>query len=382
MTMLTTQPQVESIPADLEAMVSIRLLKKEFRRKNGDTVAAIDDVSIDVQPGEFLVLLGPSGCGKTTLLRTIAGLEMPDSGVIQIAGTPVFDSSTNVMLPPERRDLGMIFQSYALWPHMSVLKNVEYPLKARRGDLTKTQIREKANRILGLLGLSEMAESYPSQLSGGQQQRVALARALVGGRRLILFDEPLSNVDAKVRETLRRELKLMQSELGFSAVYVTHDQTEAMELADRIAVVKSGRVEQVASPQELYDNPVSRYVADFIGGANLVEGTVTTVHDDGTVMVETVFGAVKAQGSMYYVGDSVVLLARPERCEVTLENPHTVNSWPVKVGRRVFYGAHVEVEGEINGVVFRAWIKDGSLPHDTAQAWLRVAPAHMRAIRP
>lgn len=382
MTILTTQPQVENIPADLAAMVSIRSLKKEFRRKNGHVVAAIDDVTLDVHPGEFLVLLGPSGCGKTTLLRTIAGLEMPDSGEIRIAGTPVFDSSTKVMLPPERRDLGMIFQSYALWPHMSVLKNVEYPLKARRGDLTKTQIREKANRILGLLGLSEMAESYPSHLSGGQQQRVALARALVGGRRLILFDEPLSNVDAKVRETLRRELKLMQSELGFSAVYVTHDQTEAMELADRIAVVKSGRVEQVASPQELYDNPASRYVADFIGGANLAEGTVTTVHDDGTVTVETVFGAVEAQGSTYHVGDTVVVLARPERCEVTLENPHAVNSWPVQVGRRVFYGAHVEVEGEVNGVVFRAWIKDGSLPHDTTQAWLRVAPEHVSAIRP
>ncbi|MER2137070.1 MAG: ABC transporter ATP-binding protein, partial [Arthrobacter sp.] len=190
------------------------------------------------------------------------------------------------------------------------------------------------------------------------------------------------NVDAKVRESLRRELKIMQSELGFSAVYVTHDQTEAMELADRIAVVKSGRVEQIATPQELYDRPVSRYVADFIGGANLVDGTVISAHENAMVTVQTVFGEAVAQGESFSIGDTVVLLARPERCEVTLEQPEGGNVWRVKLGRRVFYGAHVEVEGEANGVVFRAWIKDGSLPHGTSEAWLRVAPEHMSAIRP
>lgn len=380
MTTMVSQTEMSNMPEGRDPVISIRSLKKEFRRKGGHVVKAIDDVSLDVEPGEFLVLLGPSGCGKTTLLRSIAGLEMPDSGEIHVSGTPVFQPNLNV--PPERRDLGMIFQSYALWPHMSVLKNVEYPLKARQGKLTKDEIRQKASRVLELLGLSEMAESFPSHLSGGQQQRVALARALVGGRRLILFDEPLSNVDAKVRETLRRELKIMQSELGFSAVYVTHDQTEAMELADRIAVVKNGKIEQVASPQDLYDKPVSRYVADFIGAANFTEGSVTEICDDGTVTVETAFGSVVAQGVGYSSGDEIVLLSRPERCEITVDDPRTVNSWPVEVGRRVFYGAHVEIEGQINGVVFRAWIKDGSLPSNINKAWLRVSPEHVNAIRP
>ena len=363
-------------------MVSIRSLRKHFRRKNGDVVPAIDDVSLDVAPGEFLVLLGPSGCGKTTLLRSIAGLETPDAGAIEIEGRTVFDPSAKVSLPPERRNLGMIFQSYALWPHMTVAKNVAYPLKARRNGMTSQQIREKVERILGLLGLTAMADSFPSQLSGGQQQRVALARALVGGRRLILFDEPLSNVDAKVRETLRRELKSMQSELGFSAVYVTHDQTEAMELADRIAVVNSGVVEQLADPQTLYDAPVSRYVADFVGAANLVEGKVRSVESSEQVLVDSALGPVLAQGSGFVAGDTVVLLARPERCEVTGEQVGSVNSWSVGVNRRVFYGAHVEIEVMAGDTPLRAWIKDGSLAAGTEQAWLHVDPAHVRALRP
>ena len=339
-------------------------------------------MSLDVAPGEFLVLLGPSGCGKTTLLRSIAGLETPDAGVIELEGRTVFDPSAKVSLPPERRNLGMIFQSYALWPHMTVAKNVAYPLKARRNGMTAQQIREKVDRILGLLGLTAMADSFPSQLSGGQQQRVALARALVGGRRLILFDEPLSNVDAKVRETLRRELKTMQSELGFSAVYVTHDQTEAMELADRIAVVKSGLVEQLADPQTLYDAPVSRYVADFVGAANLVDGQVRSVESPEQVLVDSALGPVLAQGSGFAVGDKVVLLARPERCEVTGQQVGTVNSWSVGVNRRVFYGAHVEIEVTAGDTPLRAWIKDGSLDAGTERAWLHVDPAFVRALRP
>lgn len=362
--------------------VAIRSLHKQFRRKNGDIVSAIDDVTLDVAPGEFLVLLGPSGCGKTTLLRTIAGLEVPDSGSITIQGRTVFDKDSRVRVPPEHRDLGMIFQSYALWPHMSVAKNVAYPLQARRSDYSRAQIKEKVHRILGLLGLEALAESFPGQLSGGQQQRVALARALIGGRRLVLFDEPLSNVDAKVRETLRGELKTMQNELGFSAVYVTHDQTEAMELADRIAVVKNGRIEQLADPQTLYDAPVSRYVADFVGAANLVSGRVVAAGPGGSLTVDAPFGQVIARGQGFLVGEEVLLLARPERCEVTDEAPTAANAWPVTIGRRVFYGAHVEVEVTAAGVPFRAWIKDGALHADARDAWIRIEPRHVLAVRP
>lgn len=382
MTMVSDVPNSSAATSEHDAMVTLRSLRKQFRRKNGDIVSAIDDVTLTVAPGEFLVLLGPSGCGKTTLLRTIAGLEVPDSGTITIQGRSVFDTAAGISLPPERRDLGMIFQSYALWPHMTVAKNVAYPLKARRAGLTRAEIQEKVDRILGLLGLSALAESFPSQLSGGQQQRVALARALIGGRRLILFDEPLSNVDAKVRETLRRELKSMQTELGFSAVYVTHDQTEAMELADRIAVVNHGRVEQLADPQTLYDEPVSRYVADFIGAANLVSGRVTGQPAEGMVAVEAPFGSVLARGAGFAIGDEVLLLARPERCEVTSDQPSGANVWPVDVGRRIFYGAHVEVDVLAAGHNFRAWIKDGSLHKGATNAWLRLEPQHVQALRP
>lgn len=382
MSTATMDINLESERDTAESMVSIRSLQKSFRRKSGEIVTAIDNVTLDLAPGEFLVLLGPSGCGKTTLLRTIAGLEVPDSGTIEVHGRTVFDKEFRIALPAEKRDLGMVFQSYALWPHMTVAKNVAYPLKARNKSLGNKAIAEKVERLLGLLGLSDLAESHPSQLSGGQQQRVALARALAGGRQLILFDEPLSNVDAKVRETLRRELKIMQKQLGFSAIYVTHDQTEAMELADRIAVVNNGRIEQLADPQTLYDAPVSRYVADFIGAANLIDGRVISVESNGMIAAETSFGTVISRGVGFAPGDNVVLLARPERCEVVSKKTEAANAWKVTVRRRVFYGAHVEVEVKAERDRMRAWIKDGSLGREATEAWIQIRPDHILALRP
>jgi iron(III) transport system ATP-binding protein len=241
-------------------------LVKTFQRANRTQVVPIDHISLTVAQGEFVVLLGPSGCGKTTLLRCIAGLETASQGKISINGRPVFDAAMHLNEPPERRRLGMIFQSYALWPHLTVRQNVGYPLKAR--GVKRAEIKGRVEEILSVVGIGEVADQLPGRLSGGQQQRVALARALVAEPDLVLFDEPLSNVDAKVREELRAELVQMQRRLGFTALYVTHDQAEAMELADRIAVLRSGKIAQLDKPAVVYRRPTDRYVADFVGSVN------------------------------------------------------------------------------------------------------------------
>ncbi len=219
---------------------------------------------------EFITLLGPSGCGKTTMLRMIAGFEKPTSGEISIGDKIV--SSDKVFVPPEKRDIGMVFQSYAVWPHMSVFENVAYPLKIKK--LPKAEIQEKVDRILEVVHLSQYAQRLPSQLSGGQQQRVALGRALVAEPSLLLLDEPLSNLDAKLRESMRFEIKEIQKHFGITVVYVTHDQTEAMAMSDRIIVINRGVVQQIGTPTEIYRNPVNQFVADFVGKVNFLRGEV------------------------------------------------------------------------------------------------------------
>ncbi|MFT4230229.1 MAG: ABC transporter ATP-binding protein [Microbacterium sp.] len=301
-----------------EPAVQVSRLLKSFARANGTTVTPIDDIDLSIERGEFLVLLGPSGCGKTTLLRCIAGLEVPDRGEIDLLGKRVFarGSGKSVMVPPERRGLGMIFQSYALWPHLTVARNVAYPLEA--AHVPKAEQKERVRRVLELVGVAEVAEQVPGRLSGGQQQRVSLARALVAEPSLVLFDEPLSNVDAKVREELRLHLLEMQRRIGFTAVYVTHDQVEAMELADRIAVLRDGRIAQLDVPEAIYDRPASRYVAKFIGTAN--ELTADVVGRDDATLTVSLAGVLDratvpapAAGRQPVVGDRVHLIWRPER---------------------------------------------------------------------
>jgi iron(III) transport system ATP-binding protein len=230
--------------------ITLLNLSKTFVRRSGEVVRAIDDVTLDINPGEFLVLLGPSGCGKTTMLRSIAGLETPSQGKVIVNDTPLFDAERRLAVPPEQRKMGMIFQSYALWPHMTVYSNVAYPLKMR--GVPGKEIRARVHETLALVGIPELTDQYPGQISGGQQQRTALARALVGGSQVVLFDEPLSNGDAKVREQLRFEIKKMHDELGFTGVYVTHDQEEAMALGTRIAVMRAGKIDQLGSSTEVY----------------------------------------------------------------------------------------------------------------------------------
>jgi len=345
---LNTKTPTASVTAEPEAgetaapVVQLRDVVKRFRRADGSVANAIDGVSLDVAPGEFVVLLGPSGCGKTTLLRTIAGLERADAGEIDIHGRRVFDADRGIELPPEKRRLSMIFQSYALWPHLTVFDNVAYPLRSRGQRLSKAEIAEKVDRVLQLVGVGELGKQYPGQMSGGQQQRVALARALVDGGDLVLFDEPLSNVDAKVRETLRRELLEMQRTLGFAAVYVTHDQHEAMELAHRVAVMGGGKVRQLDAPGRVYSGPTSRYVANFIGTTNEIPATVREIHGDDVVL-DTPAGQARgiAAADGIAAGDEVVACFRPEYgvLETTAAGG---NLWPGIAERVLFLGQTTE----------------------------------------
>ena len=237
------------------------------------SVHAVDDVSFTIEQGEFFTLLGPSGCGKTTTLRCVAGLERPQSGKIHLRGRAVFDASNRVFVVPNQRNIGMVFQSYAIWPHLTVFNNVAFPLKAA-GQYNLKSMRDKVARSLDLVGLAGFEERPATQLSGGQQQRVALARALVKEPDLLLLDEPLSNLDTKLRERMRAELKRLQRELGITTLYVTHDQMEGILLSDRIAVMNGGRILQLGKPDEVYERPDSQFVADFMGSTNLLRGTL------------------------------------------------------------------------------------------------------------
>jgi iron(III) transport system ATP-binding protein len=262
-----------------DEFVRISHLSKTF-----GIVKAVRDVSFTVAQGTMVSLLGPSGCGKTTVLRCIAGLETPSSGSISIRGVTVSDINRGIQVPPDKRSIGMVFQSYAIWPHMTVFKNISFPLRLRREN--SKMIQEKVERILGLLGLADFADRPATNLSGGQQQRVALGRALVAEPQLVLFDEPLSNLDAKLRERMRVELLTLQERLGFTAIYVTHDQQEALALSDQLIIMNGGVIEQLGSPLETYKNPRSAFVADFMGASNLIKGRVVERTDPPYVRVE------------------------------------------------------------------------------------------------
>ena len=290
----------------------------EFRGvcKRFQTVNAVDGVSFSILPGEIFTLLGPSGCGKTTTLRLAAGLEEPDAGEILINGVAAAAPERGLFMPPERRRLGMVFQSYAIWPHLTVFENVAFPLRVRRESGEK--IRQRVSHALEIVGLGGLSERGATQLSGGQQQRVALARALVYEPALLLLDEPLSNLDAKLREQMRLELRGLQRKLELTILYVTHDQTEAMTLSDRIAVVNRGRFDQVGSPDEVYEKPASSFVGDFLGRMIALEGTLT--RSAGGAWVQLAGGARVAidlaEVDSLPDGAAVRLSARPEDIEI------------------------------------------------------------------
>jgi iron(III) transport system ATP-binding protein len=296
-------------------MIRVEALTKKFRLRQGVSLA-VDGISFEVEDGEFFTLLGPSGCGKTTTLRCIAGLERPTSGVISIDGQAVYEN--RVLVPTNERGLGMVFQSYAVWPHMSVFKNVAFPLTVVRNRRPRTEIRKLVAEHLELVGLGGLESRMATQLSGGQQQRLSLARALVSSPRVLLLDEPLSNLDAKLRERMRSELREIQQRVGITTLFVTHDQVEALSMSDRVAVMRAGRFVQLGTPEEVYQRPNSAFVAHFIGGTNLFEGTVTQATGD-EVVVDTAFGRLRGLNTGgVAIGDRVIGSIRLE--DVVLES--------------------------------------------------------------
>jgi iron(III) transport system ATP-binding protein len=325
--------------------VSVRGVIKQYA---GTTAAAVEDVSFDVDDGELLVLLGPSGCGKTTTLRMIAGLEEPDAGEIWLGQRAVSSSARNLFVPTEKRNIGMVFQSYAIWPHMTVFDNVAYPLRVRKTP--RKVVQERVAATLELLGLQGLESRPATHLSGGQQQRVALARAIVFEPRILLLDEPLSNLDAKLRIHMRSELKHLQQATGITSIFVTHDQAESMALADRIIVMNKGHIEQVGSPTEIYERPRSRFVSEFVGSINLLHGVVAEV--TGTRLLvrngDVEIACVAAPDLEVRSGDRVVASVRPEKLTLLREaaNGHG-NAWHGRVAAVAYYGDHREYEIDV-----------------------------------
>lgn len=320
----------------------IRGLTRDYESE-GKRIRALDHVDLTIGANEIFTLLGPSGCGKTTLLRCIVGLEIPDAGEIAIGQDIVFSSEKGIWLPPEKRGLGMVFQTYAIWPHMNVFENVAYPLRAR--NIPRSDIQDRVERALRFVQLEGFDNRPATRLSGGQQQRVALARALVAEPKVILFDEPLSNLDAKLREETRKQLHRFLTELEITAVYVTHDRVEALALSDRIAVMKQGRIIEVGDPKKIYFDTDDPFVADFIGRANVIPATVR--HNTEThALVDTAIGPVLVRNSRRIpVGEKAMICARPEFIRVALPTAETCpNLFRGNVIHRIFVGEAYEAE--------------------------------------
>jgi iron(III) transport system ATP-binding protein len=343
-------------------------------RKSYADVTVLDDFSLRANQGELVTLLGPSGCGKTTTLRCIAGLERAERGEIRIGERLVACPERRVFLPPNRRDIGMVFQSYALWPHMTVFANVAYPLRVRRRD---RQERHRAvMEILDMVGMDRYAQRPVTELSGGQQQRVALARAMVARPAVLLFDEPLSNLDAKLRRSMRREIREAHDRSGGTSIYVTHDQEEAITLSDRIVVIRGGTIQQVGTPKEIYTEPATRFVADFIGFENLLTATVTETRDGSTaVKLKSGAGPVwTSKGITGAPGTEVVLAARADELEIGSSGSSGA-AIPGVIRSRTYAGGRIEYLVEVGGapVVVRAPEAgaDGSLLDVGSAAWVR-----------
>src|SRR5215208_202670 len=356
-------------------MLRVDNLVKTFDTSRGEKrrrVHAVDDVSLEVKEGELLTLLGPSGCGKTTTLRSIAGLEMPDSGEIAIGDRVLFSSEQRIRVPANERGLGMVFQSYAIWPHMNVFKNVAFPLQVlpRRQRPGRKELRERVERALATVRLEELAGRQATDLSGGQQQRLALARALVMEPALLLLDEPLSNLDAKLREEMVFELKRLQRELGITAIYVTHDQVEALAMSNRVAVMRDGKIQQIGHPREIYEAPQSRFVADFIGTSNFIDGVVEA-RENGVYRVRTNDGELRVRSQADFpVGSNVVVSARPEHIGIDASGNGTgPNRWRGRVAARAFLGESVDHVVSVGSREIRARCNPSiSIPPETEVA--------------
>jgi iron(III) transport system ATP-binding protein len=352
------------------AFIEIQNLFKRFKN-----VVAINHIQLEVNQGEMLTLLGPSGCGKTTTLRCIAGLEKPDEGDIVIDGKPMLSQG---FVEPSKRGIGMVFQNYAVWPHMKVYNNIVYGLKLQR--LSRQQIKEKAQKVLELVGLNGLEDRYPGQLSGGQQQRVALARALVGNPKVLLLDEPLSNLDAKLREELRFEIKSLVRRMGITSVYVTHDQAEAMVISDRVAVMESGNVVQIGPPEEIYEKPANRFVADFIGTMNFMSGEVIEVlPNTNEVFVRTEFSekvrCKMPDGKAVKAGEKVYASIRPEDVAIFAEPPQSAeNLIKGTIAHRAYLGNFLYFFVSVNDTKIRVQVPHYVPQQEGQELYLQLNP--------
>jgi iron(III) transport system ATP-binding protein len=322
--------------------IAVERLVKEF----GDQ-RALDHVGFTVPDGELFTLLGPSGCGKSTTLMSIAGFQRPEGGRIAVATETFFDAERRINVPAEQRNLGIVFQSYAVWPHMTVFENLAFPLKVRR--LSRREIRARIEETLELVEMTPYASRYPHQLSGGQQQRVALARALVYSPSVLLLDEPFSNLDAKLRVRARTWVKELQHRLGLTTIFVTHDQDEALSMSDRIAVMSAGEIQQIGTPEDVYRRPANRFVAEFVGRVNLIHGVVAGI--EGTMAVLDVDGSdhrlTVAPANGTRLSEHVTVVVRPEAVTFVPADDRSVNgtnTWDAEVHATAFLGDHYEYE--------------------------------------
>jgi iron(III) transport system ATP-binding protein len=334
-------------------MLRVSALFTEYPNDRGQIVRAAQNVTFEVPEGKLFTLLGPSGCGKTTTLRSIAGLEKPKSGEIAVKDRVVYSSAANIFIAPNKRTFGMVFQSYAIWPHMNVFQNAAFPLEVGSKKYSKKEIEDKVMRVLTAVDLGHLADREATKLSGGQQQRLALARALVMEPALLLLDEPLSNLDAKLRERMRFELKRLQRELKVTTIYVTHDQSEALALSHEIAVMSEGKIMQIGSPRDIYERPRNKFVADFVGTTNFLEATVSSVEAvPGRYVVESAIGKLEASSAdQLRAGDKVVLSLRPEDVELSGEAYDGPNAFHGIVDAKVFLGEHVEFRVKAGDVI-------------------------------
>ncbi len=364
-------------------MLAVRNVTAEYSGARGTVVQAARNISFEVAKGRLFTLLGPSGCGKTTTLRAIAGLEHPVTGEIEAGGRIVFSSRRNIFVPLNKRNFGMVFQSYAIWPHMTVLQNASFPLEVR-GGLARKAIRDRAMRVLDAVVMGEFAEREATKLSGGQQQRLALARALVMEPDLLLLDEPLSNLDAKLRERMRLELKRIQRELSITTVYVTHDQAEALALSDEIAVMTEGRIVQTGNPRAIYERPRDRFVAGFIGSSNFIGAEVLgPERESGLWRVRSEFGDLKAiSETVLSAGSRVTLAVRPENLALLETAPEdSGNVIRATIETRLFQGDFIEVQLRSGNLLLTARTHPASRTPEGDVVFVRIAPQDCVVLR-
>ena len=359
-------------------MLEVRNLFAQYLDDRGTVVKAVENVSLEIPEGKLFTLLGPSGCGKTTTLRSIAGLEKPMRGEISVNGISVFSSSQNIFVQPNKRGFGMVFQSYAIWPHMSVFKNVSFPLEVGKSNLSSQEIKQRVMKVLEAVELAEYHDRDATRLSGGQQQRLALARALVMEPKLLLLDEPLSNLDAKLREKMRYELKKIQRELKITTVYVTHDQSEALALSHEIAVMNNGKVVQVGTPRNIYEKPNSKFVADFVGSINFIQGIViSTIMDQELMILETEIGTLKVKlVDRYKVGEDVLIGIRPEDVFLSQSpvSQDVNNHYLGSIQSKSFLGEYLDYQLLVNNTLIYARTHPSQLGSTGGKIYLTLDP--------